>query len=366
MDKESEIYRFPEINLIAGCGAEKIMQKIYNSSLGARLLLRSDKFLKREWYRENLVNYLEFFVPEEGFADITEELEGIFFIEVAEWEQEEQQIDSDQRQEESRANSDQEQKESQVNSDQEKKESQVNSDQGQKESQVSTDQEQKESQVSTEQRQEGLQVVLYQKRNERWQMGDKNPRIRLKIIEWPFQIPFELELIPYAGTAVQVEEKILEDSISQEKIIYHMFSKEEYLSRTFYKIVEDLELISLMSWYKDSYDILTTHMVSGRKVSESFGQLLLENSIPLLKERLEIVDSFQDYKYMEKRWENYMGRFWTKPLPLCGSDEIERDDPKWHQVIRLCVRFFTPIFDVALKNELFIGDWMPQIGRYLD
>ena len=250
-----------------------------------------------------------------------EELEGLFFIEGAEWEQEEPQNDIEQME--------------------------------------------KEPQNAPQQE---LQVVLYQKLSEKWQWGSKNPRIRLKILEWPFQIPFELELIPYAGTAVQITEKTLEDSASQEKIIYHMFSQEEYLSRSFYKIVEELELITPMSWYKDGYDILTTQMISGRKVSESFRQLFLENAIPGLKERLEIVDSFQDYKYMEKRWENYMGRFWTKSLPLCDGDEIEPEsgEPNWQQVIQLFVRFFTPIFDVALKNELFIGDWMPQIGRYLD
>ncbi len=316
MDKESEVYQFPEMNLIAGSGAEKIIQKIYDSSLRAKLLLKNDKFLNREWYQEHLVNYLEFFVSEEGFAETAEELEGLFFIEGAEWEQEEPQNDMEPME--------------------------------------------KEPQNAPQQE---LQVVLYRKLSEKWQWGSKNPRIRLKILEWPFQIPFELELIPYAGTAVQIKEKTLEDSASQEKIIYHMFSQEEYLSRSFYKIVEELELITPMSWYKDGYDILTTQMISGRKVSESFGQLFLENAIPGLKERLEIVDSFQDYKYMEKRWENYMGRFWTKSLPLCDGDEIE---PNWQQVIQLFVRFFTPIFDVALKNELFIGDWMPQIGRYLD
>ncbi len=321
MDKESEVYQFPEMNLIAGSGAEKIIQKIYDSSLRAKLLLKNDKFLNREWYQEHLVNYLEFFVSEEEFAETAEELEGLFFIEGAEWEQEEPQNDIEQME--------------------------------------------KEPQNAPQQE---LQVVLYRKLSEKWQWGSKNPRIRLKILEWPFQIPFELELIPYAGTAVQITEKTLEDSASQEKIIYHMFSQEEYLSRSFYKIVEELELITPMSWYKDGYDILTTQMISGRKVSESFRQLFLENAIPGLKERLEIVDSFQDYKYMEKRWENYMGRFWTKSLPLCDGDEIEPEsgEPNWQQVIQLFVRFFTPIFDVALKNELFIGDWMPQIGRYLD
>ena len=46
--------------------------------------------------------------------------------------------------------------------------------------------------------------------------------------------------------------------------------------------------------------------------------------------------------------------------------EDESDCPEWSQVIELLVRFFTPIFDMVLRNELFIGDWMPQIGRYLD
>ena len=92
MDKESEVYQFPEMNLIAGSGAEKIIQKIYDSSLRAKLLLKNDKFLNREWYQEHLVNYLEFFVSEEGFAETAEELEGLFFIEGAEWEQEEPQI----------------------------------------------------------------------------------------------------------------------------------------------------------------------------------------------------------------------------------------------------------------------------------
>lgn len=343
MDKESEVYQFPEMNLLAGSGAEKIIQKIYDSSLRAKLLLKNDKFLNREWYQEHLVNYLEFFVSEEEFAETAEELEGLFFIEGAEWEQEEPQNDIEQME----------------------KEPQNDMEQTEQGPQNASEQIEKEPQNAPQQE---LQVVLYRKLSEKWQWGSKNPRIRLKILEWPFQIPFELELIPYAGTAVQITEKTLEDSASQEKIIYHMFSQEEYLSRSFYKIVEELELITPMSWYKDGYDILTTQMISGRKVSESFGQLFLENAIPGLKERLEIVDSFQDYKYMEKRWENYMGRFWTKSLPLCDGDEIEPEsgEPNWQQVIQLFVRFFTPIFDVALKNELFIGDWMPQIGRYLD
>ena len=30
------------------------------------------------------------------------------------------------------------------------------------------------------------------------------------------------------------------------------------------------------------------------------------------------------------------------------------------------VKFLTPIFEGILKDEIFLGDWMPELGRYLD
>lgn len=206
------------------------------------------------------------------------------------------------------------------------------------------------SQELDRQEEKEFEIFLYQKQEERWKAGDKNPRIHLKIVKWPFQIPFVLELIPYEGDSLVLEEKMIENALS-EKISYCMFTSEEYLSRSFYRIIEDLELIYSLSWYQDSYDILTEKVVEGRRVSQSLGQLLLENEVPSLGERLDIISSFEDYEYMEKRWENY------RKGEAC---------PEWGQVIELLVRFFAPIFEMAQKDEIFIGDWMPQLGRYLD
>ena len=44
----------------------------------------------------------------------------------------------------------------------------------------------------------------------------------------------------------------------------------------------------------------------------------------------------------------------------------EGEYPEWSQVIGLLVKFFTPICDVVSRGEIFIGDWLPQFGRYLD
>ena len=296
MDKEHELQQILEIKLAAGNGAEKIIQKIAVSSLREKLLLRDDRLIDEKWYREHFVNYLEFFSPKEGLADTIEVLENLFPLESLE----------DGLTQEISHESGQEEKE--------------------------------------------CRIFLYQKQEEKWDEGGGNPRIQLKIVMWPFQIPFALELIPYDVECILPEEKLLEGALP-EKVSYCMFTAEEYLSRSFYHIIDDLELVYSMSWYSDCYDILTERVVEGRKVCQSLEQLLLEYPIPLLEERLEMIASFEDYEYMEKRWENY---------------RKGKSFPEWKQVLELLMRFFTPILEVILKDEVFIGDWMPQIGRYLD
>lgn len=153
-----------------------------------------------------------------------------------------------------------------------------------------------------------------------------------------------------------------------------MFTAEEYLSRSFYHIMDDLELVYSLSWYRDVYGILTGHVVEGRKVSQSFGQLLLEDAIPRLEERLEIISSFEEYGYMQKRWENFCGRVSVVSQPEAeeshGGEEKgdslgSEECPEWGHVIQLLVKFISPVVDATLRDELFIGDWMPQFGRYL-
>ena len=40
--------------------------------------------------------------------------------------------------------------------------------------------------------------------------------------------------------------------------------------------------------------------------------------------------------------------------------------PQWKEVIELLTAFFAPIFEGVLKDEVFLGDWMPELGRYLE
>ncbi len=134
---------------------------------------------------------------------------------------------------------------------------------------------------------------------------------------------------------------------------YFMFPSEEYLALAFYEILKDLELIRDLSWYKEVYEMLCQKPADGRKVWEGLNRLLGHCPIPSLEGRLDTLLSYKEYGYMKKRWKSQ-------------SRRRKESYPQWEGVISLMQRFLSPIFEGILKDEIFLGDWMPELGRYLD
>lgn len=178
-------------------------------------------------------------------------------------------------------------------------------------------------------------------------------KIFLEICKAPYRIPFELHLISYPGHKVFPQKKTGIHKGSQENFIYNMFPPEEYLALAFYEVIKDLELIIDMSWYKEIYETLCRESVDGRKVWESLNRLMKEYPIPSLEKRLETLTSYKEYGYMKKRWKSQ-------------SRRRRESYPRWEDVVTLMVQFLAPIFEGVLKDEIFLGDWMPELGRYLD
>lgn len=360
MDEGSRVYQVPEMNLAAGHGAEIIIQKIANALLGEKLLLRNDIYLKEDWYQKILVNHLEFFSPEEEVADIVEILESLFTLETEENRPAESAAESETFLEfqENLQKPEEELPEPEngfEEPEEELPESENRFEEPEEElPEPDSEMAQEEENSPDHEQQEELHVVLCRKQEERWEEGEKNPRIHLKIRKRPFHIPFEIEIIPYRGKVSQFQEKVFQGVLQKgQEVTYYMFTLEEYISRSFYEIMDNLELIGNLSWYREIYDILIREVIIGKKVSQTFGQLLLECPIPSLKTRLEIINEYEDYGYMQKRWE-------------IQSRREGINSPQWNQVIQLLVKFFTPVLEMVLRDEIFIGDWIPQFGRYLD
>ncbi len=185
--------------------------------------------------------------------------------------------------------------------------------------------------------------------------GNKsNPmKIFFEICKAPYRIPFEIHLIFYPGHKIFPQKKTGIHEGRQENFTYNMFPSEEYLALAFYEVIKDLELIVDMSWYKQIYETLCRESVDGRKVWESLNRLIKEYPIPSLDKRLDTLAGYKDYGYMKKRWKSQ-------------SRRRKESYPRWEDVVALMVQFLTPIFEGVLKDEIFLGDWMPELGRYLD
>ena len=198
---------------------------------------------------------------------------------------------------------------------------------------------------------ECLQVFL----DERQEQQEGNPQVLLEIHKKPYRIPIRLEIMPYQGQGGYPQEEILieEGEAKQEAIAYCKFSSEEYLARSFYEVIDALEWLDDLLWYQEIYDILAKRAVNGRKVWECLHGLLLERPISFLRNRLNRVKGYADYSPMEERWK------------ALHANDME-GYPQWQEVIQLLGEFYTPVFEGILKDEIFFGDWMPRLKRYLD
>lgn len=293
MERTKNLDQIPSVYLTSVFGAEQILKKIQSVPQKEKILLKNDDFLKKKRNRNVLVDQMEFFIPEQEMEHIAKEMETLFLP-----------------------------RKEQGAMDAECVEGQV---------QICTSREQRATKV-----------------------GSRNPLcISLEIIKNPYRIPMDLHLIPYARTRVYPKEHTGTGVLDKETFTYYKFPPEEYLALGFYEILNGLNLISDLSWYKDIFQILTKEPLEGRKIWEGLNEMLAEHPLSSLECRMDAIMACRDNMEMKKRWKSQSRR----------SGEHY---PNWEQVVSLIGAFFTPIYEGILKDEIFLGDWMPQLGRYLD
>lgn len=118
------------------------------------------------------------------------------------------------------------------------------------------------------------------------------------------------------------------------------------------EILEKLELLNDMSMYQKLYTILKEESLDGRKMQQ---QLLLksaERKIRFDEQRMKLLESYRDYTYMKKKWKAYLKR-------------ENRQQPEWEEVVDAVKKLMDPIYQTTAQDMIFIGDWMPEIMRYL-
>lgn len=119
------------------------------------------------------------------------------------------------------------------------------------------------------------------------------------------------------------------------------------------KVCKELELIGEMEHYLQLYKIFSLYSVDGVRLQNAIRQELERVKLDYERDDFNAVLGFRDYGYMKKKWKVLLRR-------------QKIDAPQWEEVIDLLDKVLSPLWQASRNDLVFFGDWMPEIGRYLD
>lgn len=173
---------------------------------------------------------------------------------------------------------------------------------------------------------------------------------KIEELQIPVQLILEQEKEEPSEPSREELHPFLEEERSVEYLHYPM---EGILAEHFIRIMRDMELINDMGSYYILYELLSKEMNSSRKVTEQIESLAKEQKIPLKKERFDMFEGYQSSSYMKKKWKSYLKK-------------EKKKTPSFEEVMKVIVAYYRPIWDSLAEGNYYLGDWMPELMRYLD
>lgn len=166
-------------------------------------------------------------------------------------------------------------------------------------------------------------------------------------------VPLRICINPILTENLMLQKKVLHPFMEeQEEIEYFQYPWEMMLSENLYNIIKDMELIPEMRAFDIVYRILDRELINGRHIHEFIYFYCKRDGMDVDEDRLKEILSYQNYTYMKKRWDKY-ARQQKKPMP------------SWEEVMKKIKNFLSPIWEALCKDEIYCGDWMPELGRFL-
>jgi len=174
--------------------------------------------------------------------------------------------------------------------------------------------------------------------------------VKIEELQIPVQLVLEQEKEEPSEPSREELHPFLEEERSVEYLHYPM---EGILAEHFIRIMRDMELINDMGSYYVLYELLSKEMNSSRKVTEQIESLAKEQKIPLKKERFDMFEGYQSSSYMKKKWKSYLKK-------------EKKKTPSFEEVMKVMIAYYRPIWDSLAEGNYYLGDWMPELMRYLD
>ena len=193
-----------------------------------------------------------------------------------------------------------------------------------------------------------------------YQWIDEQLKVQVTAEYEEMKVPFSVEVRPHYLHGITPEKRMRKLFMHEnEEIEYRHYPAETILAEQLLEIVTYLELVSSMKCYDIAYRIISKEPVDGRRIKDTLTLLCEENGISRTEDRGSMIAGYKDYGYMAKRWEKY-----AKPLRKEKNSNVVI--PTWQELMERLNRFLTPIWNCISRDEIFFGDWMPELGRYLD
>lgn len=125
------------------------------------------------------------------------------------------------------------------------------------------------------------------------------------------------------------------------------------ISALIFDIILRMELVEDMGVFLQLYEILCSETVDGMSVSRELLAICEEEEFFPDEARVRKIRSWATDRFMEQKWEKYLRR--QKDVSISWLDLMEKTSV-----------FIVPIAISMAVGQPFTGDWMPEIGRFLE
>lgn len=188
-----------------------------------------------------------------------------------------------------------------------------------------------------------------------YQIGESQAGVSLLLTF--LHLDMRVPIAVYIGTSVvrvqKPKRKELKFLLAEKRTFQYLcYSKESILAEDLFEIMRKLELISDMKAYDEANMILRNYSISGRYILDEFASMSEKEPKVATLKRLEQIESYKNYGYMRKRWQQYQRN-------QGNSQEA------WEDVLERILAFMNPIWKALCQNEIFFDDWMPELRRFL-
>lgn len=144
-------------------------------------------------------------------------------------------------------------------------------------------------------------------------------------------------------------ELLYEDARTIEITCYY---PEMELAELFADAYDRMELMMDMAALDSIYYYSTTNKFDGRYLMMNIVSVMEKQGMKLSYETLELLYRSMQSKSIASRFKGYLR-------------SQKRTEPKYTQVYDCFYKIYDPICTTILRDEIFLGDWMPEVGRYL-